>query len=39
MTKTYKGAHILDGKDGDDEADKTRLSFLVSFSLKLTKII
>ena len=41
MTKAYKGAHYdgLDGKDGDDEAGKTRLLFLVCFSLNLTKLI
>ena len=41
MTKAYKGAHCnrLDGKYGDDEADKTRLLFFVYFSLNLTKNI
>ena len=41
MTKAYKEAHYdgLDGKDGDDEAGKTRLLFLVCFSLNLTKLI
>ena len=41
MTIAYKGPHYdgLDGKDGDDEAGKTRPLFLVCFSLKLTKFI
>ena len=35
MTKAYKGAHYdgLDGKDGNNEAGKARLLFLVCFNL------
>ena len=39
MTKAYKESYYdgLDGKDGDDEADKARLLFLVCFNLNLYK--